>query len=46
MVQEVMENKKEIQILSNRIWGNKYSYVFINQIDDIITSNVFCSKTT
>ena len=41
MVQEVMENKKEFKILANRIWRNKHSYVFINKIDDIITSNVF-----
>ena len=41
MVKEVMENKNDFKILANRIWRNKYSYVYINKIDDIITNNIF-----
>ena len=41
MVKEVMENKNDFKILTDRIWRNKYSYVYINKIDDIITNNIF-----
>ena len=41
MIKEIMENKIEFRTLCNRIWRNKYSYVFINKIDEIITSNLF-----
>ena len=36
MAREVMENKKEFKILCERIWRDKYVYVYINKIDDFI----------
>ena len=41
MAREVMENKKEFKILCERIWRDKYAYVYINKIDDIISNDVF-----
>ena len=41
MAKEVMENKEDFKMLCNRIWRNKYSYVFVNKIDEIITDNLF-----
>ena len=44
MAKEVMENKAEFRMYCNRIWRNKYSYVFINKIDEVITDKIFDIK--
>ena len=41
MAKEVMENKKEFKILCERIWREKYAYVYINKIDDLIINYIF-----
>ena len=41
MAREVMENKKEIKILCERIWRDKYAYVYINKINDLIINDIF-----
>ena len=44
MAKEVIENKAEFKKYCNRIWRNKYSYVFINKIDEVITDKIFDIK--
>ena len=44
MAREVLENKNEFKILCERIWRNKYAYVYINKIDDLIINDIFLSK--
>ena len=41
MAREVMENKKEFKILCERIWRDKYAYVYINKINDFIINDIF-----
>ena len=41
MAKEVMENKKDFKILCERIWREKYAYVYINKVDDLITNDIF-----
>ena len=41
MAREVMENKKEFKIIYDRIWRDKYAYVYINKIYDLITNDIF-----
>ena len=44
MAREVMENKKELKILCERIWRDKHAYVYINKNADLITNDIFLSK--
>lgn len=44
MVKEIYENKTEFRMMCNRIWREKYSYVFINKIDEIISNDMFDSE--
>ena len=41
MAREVMENKKEFEILCERIRRDKYAYVYINKIDDLTINDIF-----
>ena len=41
MAREVMENKKEFKIICDRIWRDKYAYVYININDNLIINDIF-----
>ena len=41
MAREVMENKKDFIILCNRIWRDKYAYIYINKNDNLIINDIF-----
>ena len=44
MAQEIMENKKEFKIICDRIWRDKYAYVYINKNADLITNDIFSEQ--
>ena len=43
MAREVMENIRifKFKILCERIWRDKYAYIYINKIDDLINNDIF-----
>jgi hypothetical protein len=44
MAKEVMENKKDFRAICDRAWKDKYAYIFINKIDDLLTSKLFFTE--
>ena len=36
-----MENIKEFKLICDRIWRDKYAYVYINKNVDLITNDIF-----
>ena len=41
MIKEVEPNKQKIMAYAQRIWREKYSYVYVNKIDEVMTNIIF-----
>ena len=41
MVKEVEPNKQKFMAYAQRIWREKYNYIYCNRIDEKLTNNIF-----
>ena len=41
MIKEVQPNKAKFVAYAQRIWREKYAYIYVNKIDELITDNIF-----
>jgi hypothetical protein len=43
VAQSIIDDKEEFYLKCNRTWRDKYTYIFLNRVDGIITDDVFTS---